>query len=139
MNTSFSAIRATPIPYGFTAIGDYPVPPGYVNATAYTENKVLRAFWFGAKYAIRDNLDVAGAYYRYYQNGYSTSPCTDSNLSSSSCRGNLNALSAMIEYRPTSRIRAYAGVMWTEVAGGLASGYLNHSNLAPTVGVRLAF
>ena len=30
-------------PDGFTAIGIYPVPAGYVNATAYTENKILRS------------------------------------------------------------------------------------------------
>ncbi len=126
-------------PNGFTAIGNYPVPPGYVNATAYTENKILRIFWAGAKYAIRDDLDIAGAYYHYYQNDYNTSPCADGGLSDKSCRGSLNALSAMLDYRPTKRVDAYAGVMWSQVTGGLASGYLYHINLAPTVGVRVQF
>ena len=126
-------------PDGFTALGGYPVPAGYVNATAYTENKILRILWVGVKYALRDDLDVAGAYYHYYQNDYNTSPCADGGLSASSCRGSLDALSAMIDYRPTKRIDAYAGVLWTQVTGGLASGYLYHANLAPTVGVRLEF
>ena len=82
---------------GFTAIGNYPVPAGFVNATAYTEHKILRVFWTGVKYAIRDNVDIAGAYYHYYQNDYNTTPCTDGDLSASSCRGALNAFSAMIE------------------------------------------
>ena len=111
-------------PNGFTTIGNYPVPAGFVNATAYTEHKILRVFWTGVKYAIRDDLDIAAAYYHYYQNDYNTSPCTDGSLSASSCRGALNAYSAMIDYRPSKRIETYAGFMWSQVTGGMASGYL---------------
>ena len=126
-------------PNGFTAIGNYPVPAGYVNATAYTEHKILRVFWTGIKYAIRDDVDIAAAYYHYYQNDYNTSPCTDGGLSASSCRGALNAYSAMIDYRPSKRVTAYGGFMWSQVTGGLASGYLNRVNFAPTIGVRVEF
>ena len=106
-NIFCSPIRATPMPNGFTAIGNYPVPAGFVNATAYDEHKILRVFWTGVKYAVRDNLDIAAAYYHYYQNDYNTSPCTDGGLSASSCRGALNAYSAMINYRP---VKARRGV-----------------------------
>ncbi len=106
-------------PDGFTAIGNYPVPAGYVSSTAYTEHKILRIFWTGIRYAIRDDLDIAGAYYYYYQNDYNTSPCTDGGLSASSCRGALNAYSAMIDWRPLKRVTAYGGVMWSRVTGGL--------------------
>ena len=126
-------------PNGFTAIGNYPVPAGFVNSTAYTEHKILRVFWTGIKYAVRDNLDVAGAYYHYYQNDYNTSPCTDGGLSASSCRGALNAFSAMISYRPAKRVEAYGGFLWSQVTGGLASGYLYRVNFAPTIGVRVDF
>ena len=126
-------------PYGFTAIGNYPVPAGFVNATAYTENKILRVFWAGVRFALRDDVDIAGAYYHYYQNDYNTEPCTDGGLSASSCRGALNAYSAMIDYRPSKRVETYAGFMWSQVTGGLASGYLYHVNFAPTVGVRVEF
>jgi predicted porin len=126
-------------PSGFTAIGDYPVPAGYVNSTAYTEHKILRVFWTGVKYVVRDDVDIAGAYYHYYQNDYNTSPCTDGGLSASSCRGALNAYSAMIDYRPSKRVTAYAGFMWSQVTGGLASGYLYRVNFAPTIGMRVEF
>ena len=126
-------------PDGFTAIGNYPVPAGFVNSTAYTEHKILRVFWTGVKYALRDNLDVAGAYYHYYQNDYNTAPCTDGGLSASSCRGALNAFSAMISYRPAKRVEAYGGFLWSQVTGGLASGYLYRVNFAPTIGVRVNF
>jgi hypothetical protein len=110
-----------------------------VNSTAYTEHKVLRVFWTGVKYEVRDDPDIAGAYYHYYQNDYNTSPCTDGGLSASSCGGALNTFSAMISYRPTKRVEAYAGFLWSQVTGGLASGYLNHVNFAPTIGVRVNF
>ena len=48
-------------PQGFTTIGGYNVLPGAVTSTAYDNNKILRVFWTGAKYAVRDNVDVAGA------------------------------------------------------------------------------
>ena len=32
-------------PEGFTTIGNYNVLPGYVNSTAYDNNKILRVFW----------------------------------------------------------------------------------------------
>ena len=126
-------------PDGFTALGNYPVPAGFVNATAYTEHKILRIFWTGVKYALRDNVDVGAAYYHYYQNDYNASPCTDGGLSASSCRGALNAYTAMIDYRPSKRLTAYGGFMWSQVTGGLASGYLNRVNFAPTIGVRVEF
>jgi predicted porin len=126
-------------PDGFTAIGNYPVPAGYVTSTAYDEHKILRVFWMGVRYAVRDDIDIAGAYYHYYQNDYNTNPCTDGGLSASSCRGALNAYSAMIDYRPSKRVTAYAGFMWSQVTGGLASGYLYRVNVAPTIGVRVEF
>jgi predicted porin len=126
-------------PNGFTTLGGYTVLPGDVNSTAYTQNKILRAFWTGVRFDVRDDLSLAGAYYHYYQNDYNTSPCTDGGLSASSCRGAENAVSAMIDYRPIKRVDTYAGVMWSQVTGGLASGYLYRVNLAPTVGVRVQF
>jgi hypothetical protein len=124
---------------GFTTLGGYTVLPGYVNSTAYANNKILRIFWTGLKYDIRDDLFIAGGFYHYYQNNYNTSACTDGGLSSSNCGGTLDAVTAMINYRPSKRVDLYAGAMWSQVSGGLASGYLNHVSVAPTVGVRVQF
>jgi predicted porin len=126
-------------PNGFRTLGGYTVLPGDVNSTGYTINKILRPSWTGVRLDIRDDLALAGAYYHYWQNDYSTSACTEGGLSSSHCHGTENAVSVMIDYRPTRRIDVYAGVMWSQVTGGLASGYLNHVNLAPTAGVRVQF
>ena len=45
----------------------------------------------------------------------------------------------MVSYRPAKRVEAYGGFLWSQVTGGLASGYLNHVNFAPTIGVRVNF
>jgi len=104
--------------------------PGDVNSTVYTINKILRAVWTGVRLDLRDDLSLAGAYYHYWQNDYTTGACTDGGLSASSCPGTENAVSAMIDYRPMKRVDAYAGVLWSQVTGGMASGYLYHINLA---------
>jgi predicted porin len=126
-------------PQGFTTLGGYTVLPGAVKTTEYDIHKILRVFWMGAKYAVRDDLDVAGAVYHYNQNDYNTGTCTNGGLSASSCAGTLDAVSAMIDYRVTKRLDMYAGVMWSKVAGGLASGYLNFENVGPTLGFRFQF
>jgi predicted porin len=79
------------------------------------------------------------AIYHYWQNNYNTGTCSSDNLSASSCPGTLDAASAMVDYRITKRLDAYAGVMWSRVSGGLASGFLNFQNIGPTIGLRFSF
>jgi predicted porin len=126
-------------PNGFKTLGGYTVLPGDANSTEYTNHKILRASWTGVRLDLRKDLALAGAYYHYWQNDYDTNACTEGGLSSSRCHGMENAVSGMIDYRLTGRIDAYAGLMWSQVTGGLASGYLHHVNLAPTAGVRMQF
>ncbi len=126
-------------PQGFTTLGGYTVLPGAVNSTEFDITKILRVSWLGVKFAVRDDLDVAGAVYHYWQDNYNKDTCTNGGLSSSKCAGTLDAASVMVDYRITKRFDAYAGVMWSQVAGGLASGYLNFQNIGPTVGLRFQF
>jgi predicted porin len=126
-------------PQGFTALGGYTVLPGAVKTTEYDIAKILRIAWVGVKVAVRDDLDVAAAVYHYNQNNYNTATCTNGGLSDSKCAGTLDAASAMVDYRVTKRLDAYAGLMWSRVGGGLASGYLNFQNVGPTVGLRFQF
>ncbi len=139
----FEVIRfqdpSDPYSQGFTTLGGYTVLPGAVKTTEYDINKILRVSWMGTKYAVLDDLDLAAAVYHYNQNNYNSVPCTNGGLSASSCAGTLDAASVMIDYRVTKRLDIYAGVMWSKVAGGLASGYLNFQNVGPTVGLRFQF
>ena len=55
------------------------------------------------------------------------------------CAGNEDAVSFVIDYRPFKRVDTYAGIMYSKVSGGLASGYAESNNTAFTAGVRLSF
>jgi predicted porin len=137
-------------PDGFTSIGGYPVIAGKVTSTAFVNTENLDILWTGAKYALTNQIDVTGGYYRYIQNDYNTSACgrnttapypgyAPQGSSSSKCAGNLNAVSFMVDYRPWKRVDLYAGAMYSEVDGGLANGYLHTNDFDPTVGVRVQF
>jgi predicted porin len=100
---------------GFTSLGGYTVAansvlPGSVTSNAYTVARVAQVFWSGARYSIRSNLDIAGAYYHFDQDDYNTSPCTGSgvNTSSSKCAGTKDAVSVLIEYPRSSASRSMA-------------------------------
>ncbi len=142
-------------PGGFTSLGDYTVLPGAVNVTNYIHNKQLQVAWVGARYAIRSDIDIAGAYYIAHQNNYAPAgakstvcgPNTVSAVAGSTpqgslnsyCAGNLQAISALLDYRPVKRVDLYGGLMYSFASGGIASGYIHNSNFAPTVGLRVSF
>ncbi len=131
-------------------------PTAWTNYTAYNKMRVVNVPLIGAKYAINDRVDVTGAFYYENQNNYnsSTTPCayaktgyvqSNGNVlnvireNSSACAGTQYALSAMVDYRPLKRVDLYAGVMFSNVYGGLANGYLATQNIAPTAGLRVKF
>ena len=137
---------------GFTNIGGYPVFGQSINSTAFTVPENFFALWTGATYNFNDRLSVTGAYYLYYQPSF-THPgdkCSANTAvvepgfaplgtASARCAGYENMFSAMVDYRPLKRVDLYAGVFYQRVSGGLATGYLEPDNFAPTVGVRVRF
>ncbi len=115
---------------------------GAVNAPSYAFNRVLNTVWTGFKWAVLPNLDVAMGFYYQSQNnynfawntgkingipyGYATSAaCTGTGafINSGKCAGSQDAVSLLVDYRPVKRMDLYAGVMVSNVYGGLASGY----------------
>jgi len=110
---------------------------GVVTNTAYNHKKTLQVSWVGLRYAIAENLEVTGAVYHYDQNSYSGNGCINASLAS--CSGTLNAYSARLDYHVTHRFDAYAGAMYSEVANGMASGYLYKSTVDPMVGFSYKF
>ena len=125
----------------FTNISGIDVFSANITNTAYTTNqKVLQVFWTGAKYAINDKLDLAGAYYHYNQDAYGApKSCGISGVSSSHCAGTLDAVSALVDWRFAPKFDVYAGVMFSEVNNGLANGYLFHTSVDPMAGLRFQF
>ena len=140
---------------GFQSLGGYTVLPSGVNSTAYINNKQLQVGWVGARYALRPDLDLSGAYYLAHQNDYAPSNAkagacgpntvraapgaTPQGTLNTYCAGDLQAFSALLDYRPVKRVDLYAGFMYSMASGGIASGYLNDSNFAPTAGLRVSF
>jgi predicted porin len=121
----------------FTDIGGFTVVAADVNNSAFTINKTLQIFWTGTKYAVGDNLDLTVAYYHELQNNFNVKPCANS--SSSSCSGTLDAVSFDVDWRFAKKFDAYAGMMFSEVNNGLANGFLFHTSIDPTVGLRFRF
>ncbi len=142
-------------PGGFRSLGGYTVLPGAVNSTAYLDNKHLQVGWIGARYALRPDLDIAAAYYIAHQNDYAPptakpGACRPNTVPAAPgaspqgtlntfCAGDLQAISALVDYRPFKRLDLYAGAMYSAASGGMASGFLHSSNFAPSAGLRFSF
>jgi len=45
----------------------------------------------------------------------------------------------MVDWQFAAKFDAYGGLMWSQVDGGLANGFLRRNNIDPTVGVRFRF
>jgi predicted porin len=124
---------------GFDDIHGYVL--GAVNNAAYAKgDKELNVYWLGARYAVTPQFSAAIAYYGEKQFAYATGVNAGcSTVVSGSCSGNLNVASVSLDYHFTKRFDTYAGAMWSNVSHGLANGYLNTTNIDPTIGVRFSF
>ena len=60
-------------------------------------------------------------------------------LNNGACAGSKDFLSFLIDYRPVKRVDLYAGVMLSNVYGGLANGYQVTQKITPTAGLRIKF
>ncbi|MDR3388467.1 MAG: porin [Rudaea sp.] len=124
-----------PLSPGFSGLGGYYI--SVVNNAAFPNDKKVDVSWVGLKYLITPDLDITGAYYHYNQDSYALVSC--SSTASSQCSGELDAYSFRLDYRWTKRFDTYAGVMFSKVSDGLASGYLHTSTADPMLGFRFQF
>jgi len=126
---------SNPIAAGVSGLGGYTL--GVVNNNAFAHARVLQASWIGLRWRLSERWDVTGAWYHYDQNSYGATRC--GNASAGTCSGTLDAYSLMTDYTLSARWDTYAGVMYSKVADGLASGYLNNSTVSPMLGLRFRF
>jgi predicted porin len=131
-------------PYGVPSIAPrIIVPPGFVTVNAYTVPRNLNTVWTGLRYLLWSNLDLAWGVYWESQNDFLAAPavCTGSGSATSStrCAGGRYSFSFLADYRPIPRVNLYAGLLVSDVYGGVASGFLHTENVAPTVGMRIRF
>jgi predicted porin len=133
----------SPLTPGAALGGGYTI--GVVNDTAFATDKVLQIFWGGVRYVVRSDIDLLAAYYHEDQNSFeggtaatlNATHCSDASLAQ--CSGQLDAISLLVDYRFAKRFDTYAGIMWSQVSNGLASGFLQRSSIDPTIGLRFHF
>lgn len=122
---------------GDQAIGGYVL--GAVDNAAYPEARRLNVYWAGAKFQVRQ-LQLVLAYYGYRQNSYGVGDNANCATNvAKTCRGALDDFSVNASYRLTRRFTAYTGAMYSQVRGGLSSGYLHTADLTTTTGMRFIF
>jgi predicted porin len=127
-----------PLSAGFTDIGGYVL--AFVSNTSFDNPKILQVYWGGVRYTVIPGLDLTAAYYGVRQNAYGTGTQAGcSNSLHSTCSGTLEAFSFDADYRFNVHFDVYLGAMYSGVHDGLANGYLNTTNINPTIGVRYRF
>jgi predicted porin len=125
------------LPVGTTGAGGY-VYSVISNVSSTGRAKVTDVYWAGGRYQVTPKLEIGAGYYHYEQHSFAKVDC--SNISSSTCSGQLNAFSISAEYKFTKRFEMYGGAMYSSVGNGLANGYaFSTSTIAPTVGARFTF
>ena len=71
-----------------------------------------------------------GGFYYQNQNNFNPSACTGSGafISSNKCGGSQDGLSFLLDWKPVKRVDIYAGVLVSNVYGGLANGFFSTSS-----------
>ena len=129
---------SSPVTTGFTGIAGIPFALANITQTSYDfHDEHLQIMWTGARYAFTDTLDAGIAYYHYDQNSYGKTFCN--NISAGTCAGTLDAVSFNVDWQFAKKFDVYAGMMYSAVHNGLASGYQVFNNFAPTAGLRFRF
>jgi predicted porin len=156
----------TPVQAHATTIGGYILAS--VNNFFFSTDRVTGVWWGGARYELPSGLSFAGAYYRYDQNTFLTNhrdtatgvtdntriSCFDQtatnatnktkgtffgNVTASNCGGTFDTASFVIDYQFNKHFDIYTGVAYSDVSGGLGSGFLNDNMLTAMSGMRLRF
>jgi predicted porin len=125
---------------GSTTVGGYSISA--VTLNPYNTDKVLQVAWTGVKYELPSGWSFTGAYYHLDQNAYSgtvSGPAAGTIQTKANSAGSYDDGSFLVDYQLTKHFDVYAGVNYSTLNGGLASGFLNNSQITAATGVRLKF
>ena len=123
----------------FVDIGGYTVVSADIS-NSFFDGRVLDVSWTGAKYSVTQDVDLVGAYYHLSQNTFATGANTGCHTTvSAQCAGTEDALSFSVDWKFAKKFDAYAGLMYSRVTNGLASGFLFRNTVDPTAGLRFRF
>jgi predicted porin len=128
---------SSPVTAGFTGIAGIPFAFANITQTAFFHDEHLQIMWTGARYAFTQNFDAGIAYYHYDQNSFGKAFCNTT--AAPTCAGTLDAVSFNVDWQFAKKFDLYAGMMYSAVHNGLASGYQVFNNFAPTAGLRFRF
>jgi predicted porin len=140
-----------PILGGTIGLGGYqlgattPTNPNFdniVNNAAYGIQRIFQIGWVGARWSATPQLDVTGAFYGYWQSSYHATAGVKDGCDTSAfaqCAGTLDDVSLVADYHWTKRFDGYVGANWSQVADGLANGYLFKNDWTYMTGVRFNF
>ena len=149
-------------PLNAGAFGEGGIILAVPNNNAFVTDRILQTAWFGVRYAITPALDITGAYYHEWQNSFNNGNGTNPNANcttaavSGGCSGTLDAVSVVADWRFAKHVDLYAGIMYSQVTGGLANGFIGttvtntgaplgaassnkSSNYDPGIGLRYQF
>jgi predicted porin len=135
--TGFSDIAGSFVCAGCAAINNT-----NINNTAFSAgDKQFHVFWTGVKYTVVADLDLIAAYYHYDQPAFGAPVnCAAAGAATpATCHGTFDAVSFAVDWQFAKKFDTYAGIMFSQVNGGLANGYLNRNTIDPTVGLRFRF
>jgi hypothetical protein len=111
-----------------------------INSTAFNAgDRVLHVLWTGINYTVKTDLEVMAGYYHYDQPVFGAPADCAAAVTPATCHGTFDALSFAVDWQFAKKFDAYAGLMFSQVHGGLANGYLNRSTIDPTIGLRFRF
>jgi len=134
----------TPLLPGVPDLGGYTL--GWTNNDAYPQKaKILLYHAVGLKYSASKNLDITGAWYYIFQNQFKKGAgiaCPGGNngiKDNAACSGREPGYSLVADYKFDRHFDIYAGVMYSHLADGLASGTLTTFTIDPTIGGRFNF
>jgi len=124
--------------------------PGSITSTGFPQDKILQHVWIGGKYSFSPSFDLMAGYWHVWQNYFDTNSAVTQAADcataangvgtvSSKCNGTEDAFSISAIWRPVKRIDVYGGVIYSQVNGGIASGYQVNNNTSFNGGIRLNF
>lgn len=111
----------------------------------YASTRELEVAWTGAKYELPWGLSFSAGYYYIYQPAFSSASVLSTpqagspNQQKAYTAGSLNDGSFVVDYRFDKHFDVYAGINYSTIDGGLASGYLANNDTSVVTGVRLKF
>ena len=138
---------------GQTAIGGYligslPAIPNVSKASNfnfYGSTRELQIPWAGARYELLSGWSFTAAYYYLNQPAFAVTSVLSSpqagspNQQKGYLAGTVNDGSFVVDYQFNKHFDVYAGVNYSVIDGGLASGYLANNNTSVISGARLKF